>query len=137
MNIRGLPLLIYFNFLQVEAERTVSFDNGAEGSIAEDCYFGMRAIMKNYSFGFIDGEMWEKSPFTLCDFIQQRKRWFQGIALVVAAPEIPWRCKIWLAFLLGAWIAMPLGYFNVFIGLIFPLPIPSWLNILCSLVSEE
>jgi len=96
----------------------------------------MRAHMKNYTFSFIDGEMWEKSPFTLWDFIEQRKRWVQGISLVVHAQEIPWRYKIWLALSLYAWITMPLSLSNVVIGIIFPLPIPLWLNILCSFVAS-
>ncbi|CAG0912122.1 unnamed protein product, partial [Cyprideis torosa] len=30
------------------AERAVSFENGVDGSIAEDCYFGMRAFSQGY-----------------------------------------------------------------------------------------
>jgi egghead protein (zeste-white 4 protein) len=60
--------------VQVGAERQVSFDNGLDGSVAEDCFFAMRAFQKGFSFAFIEGEMWEKSPFSLWDFVQQRKR---------------------------------------------------------------
>ncbi|KAG7203838.1 hypothetical protein KM043_013849, partial [Ampulex compressa] len=62
---------------QMGAERQVSFDNGLDGSVAEDCFFAMKAFSQGYTFNFVDGEMWEKSPFTLCDFVQQRKRWLQ------------------------------------------------------------
>lgn len=92
--------------------------------------------MKKYTFSFIDGEMWEKSPFTLWDFIQQRKRWVQGISLVVHAPEIPWRYKFWLAMSLYAWMTMPLSLSNVVLGIVFPIQIPLWLNILCSFVAS-
>lgn len=117
------------------AERHVSYDNGIRGSLAEDCYFAMKAHMEGYKFAFVDGEMWEKSPFTIWDFIQQRKRWVQGISLVVHSPEIAWRYKIWLSLSLYAWITMPLSLSNIFLGLIFPLPTPLWLNFLCSFVA--
>jgi len=64
-------------FMQAGAERKVTFDNGPDGSVAEDCFFGMKAFSQGYSFNFIEGEMWEKSPFTIWDFLQQRKRWMQ------------------------------------------------------------
>jgi beta-1,4-mannosyltransferase len=64
-------------FPQLQAEREVSFDNGIDGSVAEDCFFAMRAFSKGYTFNFIEGEMYEKSPFTMLDFLQQRKRWLQ------------------------------------------------------------
>ena len=80
--------------LQLGAEKKVSFDNGPDGSIAEDCYFAMIAYRDGYSFDFVDGEMNEKSPFTLWDFLRQRKRWIQGIYLTVHSSEIPWRIKV-------------------------------------------
>ncbi|KAI6214809.1 hypothetical protein M3Y94_00312000 [Aphelenchoides besseyi] len=68
-----------FVVTKVEAERKVNWDHGLEGSLAEDCFFSMIAFRDGYSFDFIDGEMHEKSPFTIWDFLQQRKRWLQGI----------------------------------------------------------
>lgn len=68
-------LLTELSVWQVYSERQVSFDNGLDGSVAEDCFFAMRAFQKGYSFAFVDGEMWEKSPFSLWDFVQQRKRY--------------------------------------------------------------
>ena len=46
--------------------------------------------------GYFSGEMWEKSPFTLSDFIKQRKRWLQGILLVVHDRHLPIRVRIGL-----------------------------------------
>jgi beta-1,4-mannosyltransferase len=40
--------------------------------------------------------MWEKSPFTLTDFVKQRKRWLQGILLVVHDHQLPFRVRIGL-----------------------------------------
>lgn len=44
-----------FSF-QVGAERSVSFDHGREGSIAEDCFFSMIAFRDGYTFDFIEGK---------------------------------------------------------------------------------
>lgn len=55
----------------------MSYDHGLEGSIAEDCFFSMVAMKHGFTFDFIEGEMHEKSPFTMWDFLQQRKRWLQ------------------------------------------------------------
>ncbi|GBP39122.1 Beta-1,4-mannosyltransferase egh [Eumeta japonica] len=79
---------------QVGAERKVSFDNGLDGSVAEDCYFAMKAYVEGYSFNFIEGEMWEKSPFTLWDFMQQRKRWLQVDKKVITDLGWPFPMKL-------------------------------------------
>lgn len=76
---------------QVGAERDVSYDNGPKSSLAEDAYFGLLAASRGYSFGFIEGIMWEKSPFTLMDLIRQRKRWIQGLLQVTHSSKIPFR----------------------------------------------
>ncbi|KAE8750437.1 Egg head [Frankliniella occidentalis] len=116
------------------AERQVSFDNGPDGSVAEDCYFAMRALDQGYSFAFIEGEMWEKSPFSVWDFIQQRKRWLQGILLVVHSQAIPWRTKWLLAVSCYSWVTLPLVTCKVVLATMFPLPCPAALNMLCAFI---
>lgn len=109
-----------------KAEKDVSYDHGLDGSVAEDCYFSMIAYKKGYTFDFIEGEMWEKSPFTFNDFIKQRKRWLQGIFLVVHSPKIPLRNKIFLSMSLYAWLTIPLSTSNVVLAFIYPLPTLSY-----------
>ncbi|CAD5220279.1 unnamed protein product [Bursaphelenchus xylophilus] len=111
-----------FVVTQAGAERRVTFDHGMEGSIAEDCFFSMIAYRDGYTFDFIEGEMYEKSPFTFWDFLQQRKRWLQGIYLTVHSKHIPWKNKILLALSLYAWATMPLTTCQVFLCPLFPLP---------------
>lgn len=108
----------------MKAERLVSFDNGKDGSIAEDCFFAMRAFAEGYTFDFIEGAMFEKSPFTLMDYLRQRKRWLQGIQLVVHSAAIPCRFKILLAMSLYAWVTLPLTTVSFAIAPFFPLPCP-------------
>ena len=88
-------------FFQAGAERKISFDWGLAGSKAEDCFFGMVALDRGYTFDFIEGEMHEKSPFTFADFIKQRKRWIQGFYLVCTSEQIPIRSKFLLTMSLG------------------------------------
>lgn len=105
-----------------KAEKDVSFDHGLDGSVAEDCYFSMIAYKKGYTFDFIEGEMWEKSPFHVRDFIQQRKRWVQGIMLVVHSGKIPVKNKIFLGMSLYGWLTLPLATSNLLWAYLFPLP---------------
>lgn len=116
------------------AERNVSYDHGLNGSIAEDCYFSMIAYKKGYTFDFIEGEMWEKSPFTFRDFLQQRKRWIQGIFLVVHSPNIPVQNKLFLAMSLYAWMTMPWSTSNLIFASLYPLPAGGWCNFLSTFV---
>lgn len=97
-----------FVVTKCSAEKDVSFDHGPEGSIAEDCYFSMIAYKKGYTFDFIMGEMFEKSPFTMMDLIRQRKRWLQGTWLVVHSSKVPWSKKFLLAMSFYAWLTVPL-----------------------------
>lgn len=120
--------------LQVSAERQVSFDNGLDGSVAEDCYFAMRALTEGFSFAFIEGEMWEKSPFSVWDFIQQRKRWLQGILLVVHSRGVPLRTKWLLAVACYSWVSLPLVTSKVVLAALFPLPCPATMNMLFAFI---
>ncbi|CAL4098614.1 unnamed protein product, partial [Meganyctiphanes norvegica] len=119
---------------QVEAERRVTFDHGPDGSVAEDNFFGMIAMRDGYSFDFIEGEMWEKSPFTIYDFLQQRKRWLQGILLVVHSHQIPVSTKWLLSVSLYSWVTMPLAFFSIFLSAIFPVPVPTIINVCAAFV---
>ncbi|CAH1173931.1 unnamed protein product [Phaedon cochleariae] len=123
-----------FVVTQLAAEKSVSFDNGLDGSIAEDCFFAMKAYSENYSFNFIEGEMWEKSPFTLWDFMQQRKRWIQGILLVVHSKAIPFRYKFFLTCACYSWLTLPLSVSNLILASRFPIPCPPMMDFLCAFI---
>lgn len=105
---------------QVGAERKVTYDHGIDGSVAEDCYFGLAAASQGYLFNFIEGEMWEKSPFTIWDFLQQRKRWMQGIYLVVHSQSLPFRIKFFLMMSFYAWLTVPLSTSNIVLAALYP-----------------
>lgn len=117
-----------FVVTKIEAEKDVSFDWGPDGSIAEDCFFSMVAFAKGYTFDFIEGPMLERSPFTLGDFLRQRKRWLQGIWLVVHSTKIPTRVKILLTMSLYTWIMLPITLLSNVLAFIYAHPAPIWLD---------
>ncbi|XP_076277361.1 beta-1,4-mannosyltransferase egh isoform X2 [Lasioglossum baleicum] len=120
---------------QMVAERNVSFNNGLDGSVAEDCFFAMKAFTQGYTFNFVEGEMWEKSPFTLWDFVQQRKRWLQGILLVVHSKAIPFSKKVLLGISCYSWVTLPLTTSNVILAGIYPITCPAIVNFLCAFIA--
>lgn len=119
---------------QMTAEKAVSFDNGLDGSISEDCFFAMKAFTEGYSFNFIEGEMWEKSPFTLWDFVQQRKRWLQGILLVVHSKAIPLKKKLLLGISCYSWVTLPLATSNLVLAGLCPISCSPIIDFLCAFI---
>jgi len=114
------------------AEKQITYDFGAEGSIAEDCFFALTAWKQGFTFGFVEGEMWEKSTFSARDYIYQRKRWVQGIYNVFFSSLIPYRYKYGISLMLLSWVFMPLTVPNIVLVPVFPLPMWRSFNILCA-----
>ncbi|KAL4226308.1 Glycosyl transferase group 2 [Mactra antiquata] len=103
-----------------KVEMDVGLDNGPSGSIAEDCFFALKAWAIGYKFQFITGEMKEKSPFTLLDFIRQRRRWFVGQTYTILCNKIPLVYKLGIMSSLTCCLLMPVSFSNIFIDMIFP-----------------
>lgn len=82
----------------------------------------MKAYSKGYSFEWIEGEMHEKSPFTIMDFLRQRRRWLLGILLVVHSKVIPLKHKIFVTISVYAKCAYPIVTSNIILSFLFPLP---------------
>ncbi|XP_041357752.1 beta-1,4-mannosyltransferase egh-like [Gigantopelta aegis] len=106
------------------AEMDVSFNHGPEASVAEDSFFAMMATTKGYTFGFVDGEMWERSTFSMMDFLRQRRRWLLGIIMAALSSKIPIRHKVGLILMSISGLTLPIVTFGLFLGFIYPLP--SW-----------
>ncbi|XP_074592913.1 beta-1,4-mannosyltransferase egh-like [Brevipalpus obovatus] len=110
-----------FLVINSKVEHDVSFDHGPDGSVAEDTFFAMIAFKKGYSFDFIEGEMHEKSPFTLTDLLKQRKRWIQGSILVAHSSEIPLKNKFLFVLLLYSILLSPITILGNIVSLFYPL----------------
>ncbi|XP_046451309.1 beta-1,4-mannosyltransferase egh-like [Daphnia pulex] len=137
LRVLRMPILGWkgsFVVSHLGSERKVSFDNGRDSSVAEDTYFGIRAASLGYSFDFIQGDMHEQSPFTLMDFLQQRKRWLQGLLLVAHSSYIPFRYRFLLGVSVYSWITMPLTTANLFLKPVCPIAIPHIVDISVSFI---
>ena len=111
-----------FIVCQAQVERMVSFDNGIEGSIAEDSYFAIKAVQLGYTLDWIEGEMLEKSPFSFWDFVKQRKRWVQGLYLLVTDPHLKMNfSKFGFTYSFYNWAILPIQIINSILLIIFPI----------------
>ena len=91
-----------------KAENEITWDFGPEGSVAEDAWFGLAAIERGYTIDYIKGDMLERSPFTLLDFIKQRQRWMQGLFMVAFLSPMKIKTKICLVMSVSSWLVSPL-----------------------------
>ncbi|KAL3889654.1 hypothetical protein ACJMK2_001988 [Sinanodonta woodiana] len=116
--------------VKVSVEKKIGFDFGPRGSIAEDVVFALTAWKLGYKFNFFEGEMWEKSPFSLVDYVKQRKRWFIGHMYTLLSTEIPLKCKIWLIPTDLGWLLLFGNILNIPASFVFPIPMPLALDVI-------
>jgi len=110
-------------------ERKIGFDHGAGSSITEDSYFALVAQAAGIQFDFIHAYMYEKSPFTLKDFIKQRQRWFGGIWFCALSPTLPLKDRAILAAFMLMWSLSWTCPVMVIVNLLYPTGTPLWLGI--------
>ena len=110
-------------------EQMVGLDHGPKASITEDAYFALIAQSLGVEFGFVDGFMYEKSPFSVKDFIKQRHRWFGGLWYCALDRQIPLRERVILATFMVMWSLSWLCIAMVYVNLIYPTGTPVWLAI--------
>lgn len=128
----GCPLMGFkgsYIIAKESVEKDVGFDFGPKGSVAEDVMFALVAWSRGYKFNFVEGEMWEKSPFTLGDYIKQRKRWFVGHMYTLMSSEIPLKCKLGLIPTDLGWFLLVGNILNFPASFAFPIPLPLVLNV--------
>lgn len=128
----GYPLMGFkgsYIIAKESVEKDVGFDFGPKGSVAEDVMFALVAWSRGYRFNFVEGEMWEKSPFTLGDYIKQRKRWFVGHMYTLLSSEIPLKCKLGMIPTDLGWFLLVGNILNLPASFAFPIPLPLVLNV--------
>jgi egghead protein (zeste-white 4 protein) len=110
-------------------EQAIGFDHGFAGSITEDAYFALMAQSRGVGFRFIHAYMYEKSPFSLGDFVKQRRRWFGGLWLCVLDRNIPFRHRWALGTFMVLWSISWLCIMMVYVNIFIPTGTPLWLAI--------
>lgn len=129
----GCPLMGFkgsYIIAKESVEKDIGFDFGPKGSVAEDVMFALVAWSRGYKFNFVEGEMWEKSPFTLGDYIKQRKRWFVGHMFTLLNEDIPLKCKLGMIPTDLGWFLLVGNILNFPASFAFPIPLPLVLNII-------
>ncbi|WAR14002.1 EGH-like protein [Mya arenaria] len=129
----GCPLMGFkgsYIIVRESVEKDIGFDFGPKGSVAEDVMFALIAWGKGYKFNFVEGEMWEKSPFTIGDYIKQRKRWFVGHVYTLLSSEIPLKCKLGMIPTDLGWFLLFGNILNLPLSIVFPVPLPVFMNVI-------
>lgn len=108
-------------------EASIGFDHGWAGSLTEDAYFALMAQAAGVEFKFIHAFMYERSPFSVRDFVRQRRRWFGGLWLCALSPAIPLKDRLVLGTFMLLWSVSWLCNVMVYVNLIYPTGTPLWL----------
>lgn len=111
-------------------EQAIGFDHGPAGNITEDAYFALIARHIGVRFAFIHAFMDEQSPYSLKDFVAQRRRWFGGLWLCVFSPYIALRDRLILGSFMAMWTVAPLCIVLVYLNLLVPTGTPVWLAVI-------
>jgi beta-1,4-mannosyltransferase len=126
----GKPLFgVHGSFLLIKGsiEKELGWDLGAGGSVTEDASFAIKAWQKGIKFGWVEGEVIEQSPYCFMDFIRQRRRWFNGLWVVVLCKELELKYRIILGVMMVYWALSPfILLMNFFI--LFGLQINVWIK---------
>ena len=115
-------------------EKSIGFDLGPKGSIAEDCFFALKAWSRGYKFEFIQGEMKENSPFSVMDYIRQRRRWFVGQVYTVLSREIALWYKLGIILSITCSILVPISLSNIALNILFPVYKPLTMKVLTGFI---
>jgi egghead protein (zeste-white 4 protein) len=114
-----------FILVRNSVEKAVGFDVGPAGSITEDAFWAMLAMDKGYRCRWVDGYLVEQSPQSVWDFLEQRRRWFQGLILVVRHAQVAVRYRLTLGLTVALWAVSWVGILYVFVNLL--VGVTAWL----------
>jgi len=93
---------------------------------AEDALFGI-LINKyfNKAYGWLKGKLYEQSPFSVKDYIKQRRRWFWGILdIIVIRKDVGLIYKIIFLLHILSWLSTLPSITVAYINVLYPTPVP-------------
>ncbi|MBA3357861.1 MAG: glycosyltransferase family 2 protein [Thermoleophilaceae bacterium] len=103
-------------------EKEVGFDFGPKGSITEDAFWALVQMEHGRRCRWVDGYVSEQPPERWKDFVKQRRRWFNGLILVVLHAPVRLRWRLPLAFAVAlwsiSWVGVAFAYVNLALGLL-------------------
>jgi len=86
---------------------TGGFDFGPKGDITEDAFWAMKAMEGDHRCRWVEGYLEEQSCMSLLDFLKQRRRWIQGLALVALYAPVKLRWRLGLGINTALWALAP------------------------------
>ncbi len=86
---------------------TGGFDFGPKGDITEDAFWAMQCMEQGYRARWVEGYLEEQSCMSAMDFLKQRRRWWQGLALVALFAPVKLRWRICLGINTALWALAP------------------------------
>ncbi|MEM1986689.1 MAG: glycosyltransferase family 2 protein [Nitrososphaeria archaeon] len=109
---------------RADLENKIGWDFGEVR--AEDLIFSalINRYYSNKIFDMLKGKLYEQSPFTIGDFLKQRRRWFHGILDVVRKKEVGLRVRILHSLHILTWLSALPSIIISFINFIYPTPTP-------------
>jgi egghead protein (zeste-white 4 protein) len=115
-----------------DIEKAIGFDFGPKGSITEDAFWALVAMENGHRCRWVDGYLEEQSTQSVEDFVKQRRRWFQGLALVtIHAPvKLWWRLSLGLNTIL--WALAPFAVLYTFAHFFYGFAIEWWIRFLAN-----
>ncbi|HIP84056.1 MAG TPA: hypothetical protein EYH15_00995 [Methanothermococcus okinawensis] len=93
---------------------------------AEDALFGILINhCYNKAYGWLKGKLYEQSPFSVKDYIKQRRRWFWGILdIILMRKDVGLKYKIIFSLHILSWLSTLPSITVVYINLLYPTPVP-------------
>ncbi len=113
-----------FILVRNDIEKEVGFDFGPRGSITEDAFWALVQMQKGRRSRWVRGYIVEQSTRSVRDFIQQRRRWFIELILVVLYAPVAPRYRLGLLTSVGAWSLSWVSLVVVIVNLIAGVELP-------------
>jgi hypothetical protein len=109
-----------FILVRSDIENRFGYDYGPETSITEDAHMALKIMDNGYKFGWLNGNVYEQSPYSWRDFIAQRKRWFVGLTFVERQKDITWYNRLILVFSRFMWAISWMAFVITVLNVFFP-----------------
>ena len=107
--------------IRSDVEQKIGWDFGK--TWGEDSLFGLKAQELGYRIEWLKGRLYEQSPFTIKDFLKQRRRWALH-AFDILKRKVPLKVKLTYFYSLLIWssglISLIATILAIFSGTIFP-----------------
>jgi egghead protein (zeste-white 4 protein) len=109
----GIPFFgLHGSFIVIrnDVEQGQGFDIGPVGSLTEDAWWGTIAMDRGIRCRWVEGYISEQCTERARDFIQQRRRWFNGMGRTALRVPASLKWRVVLSVSMIAWASAPLAW---------------------------